>query len=129
MPESEALTRGVRIHVESTYLPDQSRPAQGEWNFKYHVRIFNAGDQGVQLLSRHWIIEDAYGHTEEVRGPGVVGYQPVLEPGESFEYTSGCPLKTSFGSMRGTYQMVTRSGEQFDAEIAPFALSEPHSIN
>lgn len=95
----------------------------------YKVRITNIGTEGVQLVSRHWIITDANGHVEEVRGPGVVGYQPTLEPGESFEYTSGCPLKTPFGSMHGTYQMVTRGGDHFDAEIAPFALSEPHSIN
>jgi ApaG protein len=83
----------------------------------------------VQLLSRHWIITDAASHTEEVRGPGVVGEQPVLAPGESFQYTSGCPLKTSTGVMRGTYQMVTGNGAHFDVEIAPFALHEPYTVH
>src|SRR6185312_9185731 len=109
---SEALTRNVRVQVEAQYVPPQfvpgqSQPLQNEWVFAYTVRITNEGDETVQLLSRHWIITDATGHVEEVRGPGVVGEQPVLRPGESFQYTSGCPLKTSTGVMRGTYQMVT----------------------
>ena len=83
----------------------------------------------AQLISRHWVITDATGHVEEVRGPGVVGEQPVLAPGQSFEYTSGCPLSTPFGSMHGTYQMVAANDERFDAEIAPFTLSEPHALN
>jgi ApaG protein len=81
----------------------------------------------VQLISRHWIITDAMGHTEEVKGEGVVGKQPVLEPGESFEYTSGCKLKTPFGSMRGTYQMVADNQESFDAEIPSFTMTEPYT--
>ena len=83
----------------------------------------------MQLLTRHWIITDATGRVEEVRGPGVVGQQPVLEPGESFTYTSGCPLGTSFGTMEGTYQMVTRGGDAFDVRIAPFTLSEPYTVH
>jgi ApaG protein len=93
------------------------------------VRITNQGTETVQLLSRHWIITDALDHIKEVRGPGVVGQQPVLAPGESFQYTSGCPLRTSTGVMRGTYQMVTEDGEHFDVEIAPFALHEPYTVH
>ena len=93
------------------------------------MRITNEGDDRVQLLSRHWIITDATGHTEEVRGPGVVGAQPVLQPGESFQYTSSCELNTSTGVMRGTYQMVTGNGAHFDVEIAPFALHEPYTVH
>ena len=126
---SEAVTRGVRVEVRSTYVAERSQPSNGQWVFIYNVRISNKGPGRVQLVSRHWIITDSNGHVEEVRGPGVVGEQPVLAPGESFEYTSGCPLGTPFGTMRGTYQMVTSDGERFDAEIAPFALGEPHSIN
>jgi ApaG protein len=126
---SEAVTNNVRVEVESQYAPDQSQPFQSHWFFYYTVRISNEGDDTVQLLSRHWIITDCTGHTEEVRGPGVVGEQPVLAPGESFQYTSGCPLKTSTGVMRGTYQMVTADGEHFDVEIAPFALHEPYTIH
>ena len=91
------------------------------------MEIINEGADTVQLLSRHWIITDAMGKVEEVRGPGVVGNQPVLAPTQSFKYTSGCPLTTPFGSMHGTYQMVSKSGEQFDIEIAPFALTEPYT--
>ena len=93
------------------------------------MRISNEGDETVQLLTRHWIISDASGQTEEVRGEGVVGEQPVLRPGESFQYTSGCPLKTSTGVMRGTYQMVTGADHHFDVEIAPFALHEPYTVH
>jgi ApaG protein len=125
---SEATTRGVKVAVEARYSPDHSDPARREWFFLYSVRITNSGTDTVRLVSRHWIITDASGNVEEVRGPGVVGHRPVLPPGESFEYTSGCPLRVPFGSMHGTYQMVTEGGEHFDAEIAPFALSEPGSI-
>jgi ApaG protein len=125
---SEATTRGVKVAVEARYSPDHSDPARREWFFLYSVRITNCGTETVRLVSRHWIITDASGNVEEVRGPGVVGHRPVLPPGESFEYTSGCPLRVPFGSMHGTYQMVTEGGEHFDAEIAPFALSEPGSI-
>src|SRR4029079_15881174 len=97
--------------------------------FHYTVRISNEGDETVQLLTRHWIITDATGATEEVRGEGVVGEQPVLRPGESFQYTSGCPLKTSTGVMRGAYQMVTEDGDHFDVEIAPFALHDPYTAH
>jgi ApaG protein len=126
---SEAVTNNVRVEVESQYAPEHSQPFQNEWFFHYTVRISNEGDETVQLLTRHWLISDATGHTEEVRGEGVVNEQPVLRPGESFQYTSGCPLKTSTGVMRGTYQMVTEDGDRFDAEIAPFALHEPYTVH
>lgn len=122
---SEAVTNNVRVEVHSQYSAARSRPFKGEWFFHYTVRITNEGDEKVQLISRHWIITDATGSTEEVEGPGVVGAQPVLAPGESFQYTSGCPLPTSTGMMHGTYQMVSESGEYFDVEIAPFAMKEP----
>jgi ApaG protein len=126
--KSEATTRNVKVAVEARYSPDHSDPARREWFFLYSVQITNTGNETVRLVSRHWIITDASGNVEEVRGPGVVGHRPVLAPGQSFEYTSGCPLRVPFGSMRGTYQMVTEGGEHFDAEIAPFALSEPGSV-
>ncbi len=126
---SEARTRGVCVAVHSRYVPERSAPGSGGWFFAYTVRITNEGDATVQLISRHWIITNANGEVEEVRGPGVVGAQPVLEPGESFEYTSACPLPTAFGTMHGTYQMVTEDGERFDAEIAAFSLSTPYAVN
>jgi len=126
---SEAVTRGVRVAVTSEYAPDRSRPAEQQWFFLYTIVISNEGADTVQLLSRHWIITHGTGQIEEVRGPGVVGQQPVLDPGESFTYTSGCPLPTPFGTMEGTYQMVTRAGDQFDARIAPFTLSEPYTVH
>ena len=128
---SEAITNGIRIRVVSQYLPDHagSEPRDRQWFFTYTVRISNEGFDTVQLVSRHWQITDANGHTEEVRGPGVVGAQPVLAPGESFEYTSGCPLRTAFGTMKGAYQMVSDDGQEFDAEIAPFALNVPYAMN
>lgn len=128
MFSSEAITRGIRVHVESEYAPDQSRPSQNRWVFLYTVTISNEGSEPVQLLTRHWIITDGTGHIEEVRGDGVVGKQPRLRPGESFEYTSGCPLETPFGVMEGTYQMESEGGERFDVRIAPFTLSEPYSV-
>jgi ApaG protein len=124
-PTSEAITNNVRVEVESQYVPQRSRPFENQWLFSYTVRITNERYETVQLLSRHWIITDATGHTEEVKGPGVVGERPVLGPGEAFQYTSACPLSTSSGVMRGTYQMVTEDGQHFDVEIAPFALREP----
>ena len=126
---SEAVTRGVRVHVESEYAPERSQPAQGQWFFLYTITIANEGSERVQLLTRHWIITDGTGHVERVDGPGVVGKQPTLAPGESFTYTSGCPLETPFGVMEGTYRMVTDRGEQFDVKIAPFTLSEPYTVH
>ena len=126
---SEANTRGVRVRVESEYAPDRSEPSKNQWFFLYTVTITNEGSDTVQLLTRHWIITDGTGHVEEVRGPGVVGKQPILKPGESFEYTSGCPLSTPFGVMEGTYQMLTEGGDRFDARVAPFTLSEPYTVH
>jgi ApaG protein len=125
---SEATTRGVTVRVVSTYVPERSAPEHSHWFFIYHVVIANDGEETVQLVSRHWIITDANGQVEEVKGAGVVGEQPTLAPGESFEYTSACPLPTPFGTMHGTYQMVTADGG-FDAQIAPFSLAEPNAIN
>jgi ApaG protein len=125
----EAVTRGIRVAVRSEYVPQRSRPLEGRWFFSYTIRISNEGSETAQLLSRHWIITDANGDVQEVRGPGVVGNQPVLGPGEFFEYTSACPLATPFGSMRGTYRMITTNGASFDAEIPSFSLSEPFAIN
>ena len=129
MPTSEAVTRGVRVFVQSEYSETNSQPDSSRWFFLYTVLITNESTQSVQLVTRHWIITDATGHVEEVRGPGVVGKQPVLEPEQSFEYTSGCPLSTPFGSMHGTYQMITAAGEHFDAKIATFELQAPFSIH
>ena len=113
------------MHVESQFDPDRSEPARGQWFFLYTIRISNEGSETVQLLTRHWIITDGRGHVEEVRGPGVVGEQPVLKPGQQFKYTSGCVLKTPRGTMHGTYQMYRTDGSMFDAEIAPFLLVAP----
>jgi ApaG protein len=129
MFSSEVTTRGIQVAVRSRYVPERSEPAHGHWFFAYTVSVSNRGTETAQLVSRHWVITDADGHVEEVRGPGVVGEQPVLEPGGSFEYTSACPLPTAFGTMHGSYQMVTRGGETFDAEIAPFTLAEPRAVN
>jgi len=126
---SEAITNNVRVEVESQFVPDRSQPFEQLWHFMYTVRITNEGDDNVQLISRHWIITDATGHTQEVRGPGVVGEQPMLHPGESFQYTSNCELSTATGVMRGTYQMVTEDGDNFEVEIAPFALHEPYTVH
>jgi ApaG protein len=124
---SEAVTRNIRVRVEAEFAPGRSNPPQKQWFFFYKVRLTNEGRDTVQLVSRHWIITDAMGVVREVRGQGVVGKQPVLEPGESFEYTSGCDLATPFGSMRGTYQMVTTGAEQFDIVIPMFTLAEPYT--
>ena len=126
---SEATTRGVRVRVESEYSPDRSQPDKNQWFFLYTVKISNESADTLQLLTRHWIITDGTGHVEEVRGPGVVGKQPTLTPGESFEYTSGCPLTTAFGIMEGSYQMISTDGERFDVRIAPFTLSEPYTVH
>ena len=126
---SEATTRQIRVKVTSRYAPQHSSPADKRWFFHYTIEITNEGTETAQVVSRHWIITDADDQVEEVRGLGVVGQQPVLEPGASFSYTSGCPLTTSFGTMHGTYQMVAPNGEQFDVEVAPFTLSEPYTVH
>jgi ApaG protein len=126
---SESTTRGVRVSVVSEYVPGRSRPQDQQWFFLYTITITNESDETVQLLSRHWVITNGSGDVEEVRGPGVVGEQPILGPRETFTYTSGCPLNTAFGTMEGTYQMVSRSGERFEVRIAPFTLSEPYTVH
>jgi len=126
-PMSDAVTNSIRVEVLARHSPENSRPLLGEWVFQYTVRITNQGTETVQLLSRHWIITDALEHVEEVRGPGVIGEQPVLAPGESFKYSSWCPLKTPVGMMHGTYQMIDDRNEHFDVEIAPFVLAEPQT--
>jgi ApaG protein len=122
------VTEGVRVHVTSQYLPSHSSPVEGRYAFAYTVEIANQSARVVQLRSRHWVVSHGDGHVENVRGPGVVGEQPVLAPGESFRYTSGCIIRTPRGTMHGTYSMVSKN-ETFDAAIAPFALEMPHSLN
>lgn len=126
---STAVTNGVRIAVRSKYVPEQSSPSNQRYVFAYTVRIRNEGKESVQLRSRHWIITDSTGATEEVRGEGVVGEQPVLNPGGQFEYVSAAVLKSARGEMRGSYEMVSWNGSTFDAEIAPFLLALPFSLN
>jgi ApaG protein len=124
---SVAVTQNIRVTVKSRFLPEQS--SSGRWAFAYTVRIENVGTVTAQLRSRHWIITDGNGKREEVKGDGVVGNQPVLRPGEKFEYTSGAVLQTPHGSMHGAYRMVTEDGRQFDAEIAAFPLTQPGGLN
>ena len=120
----------IDVEVQPRYLAGHSQPENGLFFYAYTVTITNTGNVGCQLLSRHWVITDGTGQVEEVRGPGVIGQQPYLHPGVSFTYTSGCPLRTTIGSMYGSYQMVVPdSGEVFDAEIPPFALSRPELLN
>lgn len=127
--ESTATTDGIRVSVQSAYLPDQSSPKDNRYAFRYTVVIANEGTETARLRSRHWIITDGNAKVEEVRGPGVVGYQPTLKAGEAFEYTSGCVLETPFGVMRGTYQMERPDGRTFDARIAEFTLAMPNVLN
>ena len=126
---SDATTRGIRIQVESFYDAERSAPQENYFFFAYQVRITNVGSEAAQLMSRQWVITDANGEVQKVQGEGVVGEQPVLAPGESFEYTSFCPLTTPVGSMHGTYRMLSAGGDNFDAVIAPFALAVPNAVN
>lgn len=120
-----AVTRGIRVSVKSRFMPEESSPEEGRYLFAYTIEIVNLGTDTVRLQSRHWRIVDGHGRLQEVRGAGVVGKQPVLGPGESFSYTSGCPLPTPDGTMEGTYTMVTSEGESFEAEIPAFPLDGP----
>lgn len=122
----ERTTRAITVTVYPYYLEDQSSPADNHYVWAYRVRIENNGSEAVQLLRRHWRITDALGRLQEVSGAGVVGEQPVLQPGDSFEYTSGTPLPTSSGIMVGSYQMETESGERFEIGIPAFSLDCPH---
>lgn len=117
------------ISVISRYLPNQSIPSHNQWVFAYQVSITNVGSRSAQLLSRHWIITDGMGTVEHVRGSGVVGEQPIIQPGETYQYVSGCPLPTSIGSMSGSFRMKYDSGEEVDAVIEPFLLAQPEEFN
>ena len=121
-----ATTRSIKVTVEPHFLEDQSSPVDDHFVWAYRVRIENQSGETVQLRRRHWRITDGMGRVQEVRGPGVVGEQPVLAPGQSFEYTSGTPLSTPSGIMVGTYQMETGRGEHFDVDIPAFSLDSPH---
>lgn len=123
----EAVTRGIRITVTPRFVPEESQPDEGRFFFAYTVEITNAGQDRVQLKARHWRIVDGNGQLQEVRGAGVVGKQPVLNAGESFTYTSGCPLATPDGTMEGSYTMITAGGETFQAAIPAFSLDSPFS--
>jgi len=120
-----ATTRDITVRVSVSYLPEQSEPGKGRWFWAYHIRIENKGAQAVQLVSRQWVISDGRGVTHEVRGEGVVGEQPVLEPGGSFDYVSGCPLATPTGAMEGQYFMVAADGATFPVAIPRFPLVAP----
>ena len=123
-----ATTKAITVTVKPVYLEDQSEPDEEHFVWAYQVRIENNGGSTVQLRSRYWNITDANGLVQEVRGSGVVGEQPILEPGESFEYTSGTPLATPSGVMVGSYQMQTDHGDRFDVEIPAFSLDSPHQV-
>jgi ApaG protein len=126
---SDCTTRGIRIEVRSEFLAERSSPREEQYLFQYHVRISNVGTETAQLVSREWIITNADGEVERVKGPGVVGEKPVLPPGGVFEYTSFSPLKTAVGTMQGSYQMVTPEGTRFDAAISAFTLAVPRSLH
>jgi ApaG protein len=124
---SDAVTRGIRVTVSSQFLPERSSPRTRQFVFAYTVRIANEGAEPAKLVTRHWIITDGRGNLEEVRGDGVVGEQPRLTPGQTFQYTSGCVLKTPVGTMHGTYRFFRDDGSAFDATIAAFSLASPVS--
>ena len=126
---SERTTREIQVQVDCEYLEAESSPESGYYFFTYHVIITNNGGEVVQLLNRHWIITNSDGKREEVSGAGVVGQQPVLHPGESFNYSSYCPLGTPVGTMQGSYEMITEEGEHFDVVIAPFRLAVPGMLH
>jgi ApaG protein len=120
-----AETRGVTVRVSVSYLAEQSEPAQARWFWAYHIRVENGGDRAVQLLTRHWVITDGRGARHSVEGEGVVGEQPLILPGASYDYVSGCPLSTPTGSMQGSYHMLDTDGAAFDVAIPKFALTAP----
>lgn len=126
---AESKKYDIQVEVETEYLPEQSDVAASRFVFAYHITIRNTGNVPAQLVSRHWMITDAEGALQEVRGLGVVGHQPLLQPEQSFEYTSGCALTTAVGTMRGTYQMVAEDGTHFDATIPEFILSMPRVLH
>ena len=126
---SPSQTNDIRVDVETAFVPDQSDPVQNRFVFSYTITIRNQGGVPAKLLNRHWVITDANGKVQEVRGEGVVGEQPHLKPGEGFRYSSGAVLETPVGSMQGAYQMVNDRGENFDAPIAPFRLAVPGMLH
>lgn len=126
---AEAKKYAIEVQVATQYLDDQSDAAVGRYVFSYTINITNSGTVAAQLISRHWLITDAEGAVQEVRGLGVVGHQPLLQPGQSFEYTSGCALAAPVGTMKGSYQMVAEDGAQFEAQIAEFVLSMPRTLH
>lgn len=126
---AESKKYEISVTAETQYLADQSDPPDGRYVFAYHITIRNTGSIAAQLISRHWVISDSDGHVQEVRGLGVVGHQPLLKPGESFEYSSGCILATPVGTMRGSYQMTAEDGTQFEASIAEFTLAMPRVLH
>ena len=126
---STTITDGIRIVVKPAYWPERSSPESGQFAFTYSVEITNTGTTAATLRTRHWVITDADGRVEEVRGDGVVGKQPRLGPGEHFEYTSWAMLRTPFGTMRGSYGMARPNGDQFDAKIGEFSLTQPNALH
>lgn len=126
---SIAVTQGIKVSVKTQYLEEESEPEQHKYFFAYQITIKNEGPQRVQLLTRHWIIKDATNEVEEVEGEGVVGQTPIIAPGDSYTYVSHCPLRTEYGTMRGSYGMVRPNGEAFEATIAPFALLPHYLLN
>ena len=123
----QAVTRKIRVTVEPRFVPEQSDPEEKQFFWAYTIEIANTGQERVQLRNRRWRITDGNGKLHEVEGPGVVGKQPFLKPGDVFEYTSGCPLTTPQGIMAGNYEMVTEAGEKFDVEVPAFSLDSPHA--
>ena len=126
---SDSTTRGIRVEAQSSFVPERSSEREGYYFFAYRIRISNVGSESAQLVSRQWIITDGDGKVQRVVGPGVVGEQPILPPGGSFEYTSFCPLPTPVGAMEGTYHMLLPAGDAFEVEIAPFTLAVPGALN
>lgn len=126
---STAVTQGIRVTVRSQYLESDSQPHLGRYIFAYTVTIANEGDRPARLMGRHWVITDANGREQQVRGDGVVGRQPTIAPGEVHEYSSFCPLPTAIGFMQGSFQMVRPDDSRFDATIAPFTLAVPSALN
>jgi ApaG protein len=124
-----ATTAGIQVEVTSWYAPERSAPLASQWLFLYEIRITNVGDAPATLRRRHWVIRSADGEVREVEGPGVVGEEPRLEPGDSFRYVSGCPLATPFGTMEGTYTLERDDGSSFEARIPQFRLAQPYAVN
>jgi len=120
---SDTITHGIRVIADAKYVPERSYPEEGYYFFSYKITIKNESSEWARLLSRHWIIINAYGDRDDVKGPGVIGQTPGLAPGESFEYTSFCPLNTEWGTMEGSYRMQRENGEEFDVNIGRFYMT------